>query len=157
LSELADASATGWVLLASLVLTVWSVGRYTTSFSRAANRIYGVEEGRPFWRSKPAHLLLTIVLLVLVLVAAVLAVTGERLARGLGGVWGVGGAGLLVWSSVRWPALAAVIVLLVAILYTFAPNVSPRSFRWMSLGAAAALVVFGIASAAFGFYVTAVA
>ena len=157
LTELAEATATGWLLVASLLVTIWSAGRYITSFSRAANRVYGVEEGRPFWKSKPMHLLLTVVLIVLVAIAVIVAVTGQRVSRGIGQLWGVGEAGLFVWSIVRWPALAIVMILLIAILYCFAPNVAPRSFRWMSLGATAALVVFGIASAGFGFYVTVVA
>ncbi|MGF6824544.1 membrane protein [Microbacterium sp. ZKA21] len=157
LAALADATATGWVLAAALLVTVWSAGRYVTSFSRAVNRIYGVEEGRPFWKSKPTHLLLTVVLIVLVATAVLISLTGERVSRGIGRIWGVGEAGLVVWSIVRWPLLVIVTVLLIAILYCFAPNVAPRSFRWMSLGAAAALLVFGIASAGFGFYVTVVA
>lgn len=157
LRDLAEGTATGWVLVAALLVTVWSAGRYITSFSRAANRIYGIAEGRPFWKSKPAHLLLTIVLIVLVAIAVLVAVMGERVARGIGRLWGVGEAGLLIWSVARWPALAVVMILLTAILYYFAPNVAPRSFRWMSLGAMAALVVFAIASAAFGFYATAIA
>ena len=156
LPELAEATATGWVLVFALAVTIWSVGRYVTSFSRAVNGIYGVEEGRPFWKSKPAHLLLTTVIIVLVAVAVLIAVTGQRVSRGIGQVWGVGEAGLFVWSVVRWPALVVVTVLLIAILYYFAPNVAPRSFRWMSLGAAAALIVFGIASVGFGFYLTSI-
>lgn len=157
LSELAEATTTGWVLVLSLVVTIWSAGRFVTSFSRAANHIYGVEEGRPYWKSKPAHLVLTTVMIVLVAVAVLIAVMGERVSRGIGQLWGVGEAGLFVWSVVRWPALAVVTILLIAILYYFAPNVAPRSFRWMSLGAAAALIVFGIASAGFGFYLTSIA
>ena len=157
LSELAEGAATGWVLVASLAVTIWSAGRYVTSFSRAVNRVYGVEEGRPFWRSKPTHLLLTVVLIVLVAIAVLIAITGERVSRGIGRLWGMGEVSLFVWSVARWPALAVVTILLIALLYYFAPNVAPRSFRWMSLGAAAALIVFGIASAGFAFYVTAVA
>ena len=157
LAALADTRATGWVLAASLLVTVWSAGRYITSFSRAANRVYGVEEGRPFWKSKPMHLLLTVVLIVLVSAAVLLAIAGEQVSRGIGRLWGVGEVGLFVWSVLRWPALAAVTIILIAILYCFAPNVAPRSFRWMSLGAVAALLVFSIASAGFGFYVTVIA
>jgi membrane protein len=48
---------------------------------------------------------------------------------------------------------AAVVVLIVALLYHFTPNVHPPRFRWTSVGAVLAIVVWVLASAAFGLYV----
>jgi membrane protein len=42
---------------------------------------------------------------------------------------------------------------LVAVLYYATPNVKQPKFRWMSVGAAIAIVVWLLASVAFGFYV----
>jgi membrane protein len=44
-------------------------------------------------------------------------------------------------------------VLAIAILYYATPNVKQPKFRWMSLGSFIALIVFLLASLAFGFYV----
>ncbi len=44
-------------------------------------------------------------------------------------------------------------VLIVALLYYATPNVKQPKFRWISVGAALAIVVWVLASAAFGFYV----
>ena len=44
-------------------------------------------------------------------------------------------------------------VFLVALLYYATPNVKQPKFRWMSVGALVAIVVWVVASAAFGFYV----
>jgi membrane protein len=49
--------------------------------------------------------------------------------------------------------IVAVVVLVVAILYYATPNVQQPRFRWMSVGAFVAVVVWVIASALFGVYV----
>ncbi len=49
--------------------------------------------------------------------------------------------------------LLVVVVLIVALLYYATPNVKQPKFRWISVGAVVAIVVWIVASAAFGFYV----
>ena len=44
-------------------------------------------------------------------------------------------------------------MLIVALLYYFTPNVRQPKFRWVSVGAVLAIVVWALGSAAFGFYV----
>ena len=44
-------------------------------------------------------------------------------------------------------------ILIVALLYYATPNVKQPKFRWVSLGAVLAIVVWILVSAAFGFYV----
>jgi membrane protein len=45
------------------------------------------------------------------------------------------------------------VVLAVAVLYHSSPNVKQPSFRWISVGAGVAILVWILASVAFGFYV----
>ena len=45
------------------------------------------------------------------------------------------------------------VIVAIAVLYYATPNVKQPKFRWMSMGSAIALVVFLLASVAFGFYV----
>jgi membrane protein len=49
--------------------------------------------------------------------------------------------------------MLAIVVVLVAVLYHATPNVRQPTFRWMSVGAAIAILVWLVASVAFGFYV----
>src|SRR5690606_7831666 len=58
-----------------------------------------------------------------------------------------------VWSIAKWPVMLAVVVLIVAILYYTTPNVRQPRFRWISVGAVVAIVVWVLASAGFGLYV----
>ncbi|MCU1526845.1 MAG: ribonuclease, partial [Frondihabitans sp.] len=49
--------------------------------------------------------------------------------------------------------LAAIVVIIVAILYHYAPNVKRPRFRWMSAGALLAIAIWFVASIGFAFYV----
>ena len=117
------------------------------------NRIYEVEEGRPIWKLRPVMLLVTLVAVVLVaLVALALVVTGPA-AQAVGDAIGLGSTAVLVWNIAKWPVMLVVVVLIVALLYYATPNVKQPKFRWISVGALVAIVVWVLASAAFGFYV----
>jgi membrane protein len=58
-----------------------------------------------------------------------------------------------VWNIVKWPLMLVVLALMIAVLYYATPNVKLRGFRWVSPGAAVAILVAIVASAAFAFYV----
>jgi membrane protein len=99
-------------------------------------------------------LLVTLVSLILVaLVALALVLTGPA-AEAVGNAIGLGSTAVLVWDIVKWPVILAVVVIIVAVLYYATPNVKQPKFRWISIGALFAIVVWVIASAAFGFYVS---
>ena len=117
------------------------------------NRIYEIGEGRPIWKLRPMMLLVTLVMVLLAASVAVALVLTGPAADAVGRALGLGGTFITVWSIVKWPVLLAVVVLIVAILYWSTPNVQQPKFRWISLGAAVAIVVWILASAGFGFYV----
>jgi membrane protein len=54
----------------------------------------------------------------------------------------------------RFPLVLILVTGAVAVLYYAAPNVQQPKFRWISIGAAAAIVLWVIASVGFGFYVS---
>ncbi|MGX1791898.1 YihY/virulence factor BrkB family protein [Microbacterium sp. NPDC055312] len=154
LEQIASTAGAGWLIVLALVFALWSVARYVTALGRAMNRIYGVPEGRMFWKAKPTHLLVTLAVFVLVTIACALAALSWPLAQALGRSLGAGEAALTVWRIARWPAVALVVCVIVAILYYFAPNVDHPRFRLMSVGALVAIAVFALASVGFGFYVS---
>jgi membrane protein len=71
----------------------------------------------------------------------------------LGESIGLGSTAITVWDIVKWPLMLLVVVFLVAVLYYATPNVKQPRFRWISVGAGLAIVVWILASAAFGLYV----
>lgn len=154
IEQVASLAGAGWVLILSLAVALWSVARYVTALGRAINRIYGVPEGRMLWKAKPVHLLVTLAVFVLVTIAAIVAALSRPLAQSLGRAMGVGDLMLQVWRFARWPVLVLLVILVIAILYYFAPNVAHPRFRLVSVGAIVAVAIFALASAGFGFYVS---
>jgi len=117
------------------------------------NRIYEVEEGRPFWRLYPMTYLVTVVTVVLSAVVLVILGASGPVARSLGDKLGLGSQAVDVWNWAKWPVLIVIVVLIIAILYHFTPNVKLPKFRLLSVGAFVALLVWVVASAGFAVYV----
>jgi membrane protein len=153
LGDLAATSTASLTLILGVAAALWSASIYVGAFSRALNRIYEVEEGRPFWKRKPVQLAVTVLIFVLVLlVAAIVALSGP-VTRLLGTALDIGDAALTAWDVGKWPVLAAAVVLIVAVLYATTPNVRQPRFRWLSLGALLAILLLAAASGGFAFYV----
>ena len=117
------------------------------------NRIYEIDEGRPFWKLKPVQLLVTVIGIVLLFVAATILVVSGPVTEAVGDALGIGEVAQTVWSILKWPVLAGIVILMVAILYYATPNVKQPKFRWISIGALIAIVVLALATLAFGFYI----
>jgi len=153
ITQMTRTEQAGFALLAGVAGALWSASGYVGAFGRAMNRIYQVDEGRPFWKLRPLQLLLTLVGIILVgLVLLGLVVSGP-VAETVGETVGLGSTAVTVWDIAKWPVILAVVVLLVAMLYYATPNVRQPAFRWISVGATIAIVVWILASLLFGFYV----
>lgn len=153
IEQLVNAPSAGFTLVAGIVGALWSASGFVGAFGRAMNRIYEVEEGRPGVKLRLQQLFLTLVGLLLAAVVALLLAVSGPVAEAVGGYLGVGATGLTVWNIARWPVLLVLVVFGVAMLYYVSPNVRQPKFRWISVGAAIAIVTWVVASLGFGFYV----
>ena len=153
LTTLANTPGAGVALVIGLATALWSASGYVNSFSRAMNRIYEIEEGRPIWKLRPVMLLITLVAVVLVAVVMLALILTGPAASAVGSALGLGSTVVTVWGYAKWPVLLAMVVLIVAILYWATPNVKQPKFRWVSMGAVVVILVWVLATAAFGFYV----
>lgn len=154
LQQFSSSSAAGFALVFGIVLAVWSASGYVGAFSRAMNRIYEIDEGRPFWKLRPMQLIVTIVSILLILVMLVILIVSGPVADAVGSALGLGETVQIVWSIAKWPLLALAAVLIIAILYYATPNAQQPRFRWISMGALVALITLVIASFLFGLYVS---
>ena len=154
IEQLASAPAAGLAFVLGLLGAIWSASGYVSAFSQAMNQIYEIDEGRPFWKLRPTVLLITIVLLVIAVLIVLLLIVSGPIAEAIGNAIGLGEVALTVWSIAKWPVIALLAILMVAVLYYGTPNVKQPKFKWMTLGAFIALVVMALATLAFFFYVT---
>jgi membrane protein len=152
IENLASTETAGLAFVVGVVGALWSASGYVGAFSRSMNRIYAIQEGRPFWKLRPMTLAVTVLAVVSAVIAAVLITVTGPFAQELGELLGIGDSALLLWDILKWPILAFLAVLIIAVLYYATPNIKQPKFRWMSLGALLALVTWVVASAGFAFY-----
>lgn len=153
LEDMATAGGAGLALVAGLAGAVWSASGYVGAFGRMMNRVYDVTEGRPVWVLRPLQLALTIGLIVLAAVVLVGLVVSGPVVEVVGAAVGLGPEVQSAWNLAKWPVMLLIVVAIVAVLYYATPNVrQPR--RVVSFGAALAILIWVLASAGFGFYVS---
>src|SRR6266516_7602600 len=144
--------AAGLAAIIGIVLALWSASGYIAAFMRAANVVYDVPEGRPFWKTTPLRVGVTLLIMVMLVVSALMVVVTGGLANHVGQVLGIGPAAVTVWNIAKWPVLLIIVSLMMSILYWVAPN-AKRGFQWVSPGGVLAVIVWLIASGLFAFYV----
>ncbi|MCZ7438495.1 YihY/virulence factor BrkB family protein [Micromonospora sp. WMMC241] len=136
-----------------LLGALWSASGFIGAFTRASNAIYGVEEGRPFYRLRPLQIGMAAVTLVLLAVVATALIVSGPVTDAVGDRLNAGGLARTSWSVAKWPVLALVAMTLLSLLFWIAPNVRQPRFRWLTPGGALALVAWVAASFGFGLYV----
>ncbi len=145
--------ASGVTFVFGLGLAIWSASGYVGAFGRASNVVYGIDESRPFWKLRAQHLALTLtLLLILTLLAIGLAMTGPVVAA-VADNFGISSTALDIWGIAKWPVMALLVLLMVALLYHFSPDIDHGRIRFSSVGALVALAIWVLASAGFTFYV----
>jgi membrane protein len=150
LSAIVDSSASGLKLgaLAGLAAALWSASSGMKHLMTAVNRGYHQTETRGFLELRATSLALTVGFMVVGAAALFGLVIGpQTLDRD-----GAAGVARDVLMVARWPLLAAVIVVGLAILYRFAPDHDEPRWSWASAGAVAAAVLWLLASLGFTLY-----
>lgn len=136
-----------------LVGAVWGASGYMGTFSWASNVIWEARRGRSWYRQWPLNLAVTLIATVLItLILCALILTGP-IASAVGNQLGIGPTTLRIWSIAKWPAIIVVVTLMISALYYIAPNVRPPSWRWLTPGAAFAVLTWAITTSLFGLYV----
>ncbi len=154
IESITESSGTaGVAFFAGLAVALWSASGYVGAFTRASNIIYETPEGRPFWKLRPLQIAVTLVMIVLMALLAVSLVLTGPVVSAVAEPLGIGSTAVDVWNIAKWPVMALVFLLAIAVLYYAAPNVKLRGFKWVTPGSLVAIVVWILASALFAFYV----
>lgn len=152
--QLTESQGAGLTLIFGVLGALWSASVYVTAFGRAMNRIYQIDEGRSTIKLRVTMYLITVVLVLAATVVIFSAVLSGPIARAVGSIVGLGQESVNIWNITKWPVILAIVILMVALLYYATPNVAHPKFRWVSPGAAIAIVIWILASLGFGFYVS---
>lgn len=152
--DMAQSQAAGVTLAFGLALALYAASNYVNAFGRAMNRIYQIDEGRPFWKLRPQMLAVTIILVLIAAIIMLGLVLSGDVAATIGSLVGLADESVQLWNIAKWPVILVLVVLAVAILYYATPNIQQPRFRWISLGAFVAITVWIVATLGFGFYVS---
>jgi membrane protein len=136
-------------LVVSLLAALWGASSGTGHLMTAVNLAYDEEETRNFVKQKGIALLLTLGGIVFVLVTLLLVAGVPVVVDYLG----LGTAGRVLAQVLRWLLLVAVVMVSLAVVYRVAPDRDQPRFRWVSVGAGTATVLWLVGSLAFTLYV----
>jgi membrane protein len=141
----------------SVVVTLYGTTGALEAARRALNVVFDADSGRGFLKRKAIDILSTVVLMSLGLVSLVLVFVGGHFAEDLLGFVGLGPTVARIWNLARWPGAVGVAMLVFSYIYYVTPDVRQRSFRWVTPGAVAGVLLWLMASAGFSIYVGRVA
>ncbi|MFZ7088123.1 YihY/virulence factor BrkB family protein [Curtobacterium sp. RRHDQ10] len=143
-----------WLAFAiGLVLTLWSLSGYATAFGRAMNTAYEIEEGRRIWKFRSMMLLVTMLIMVGGAIVIGILLGTPSVAAAVVHQMGWPSWVAWIWNAGKWPVLVATLVVMVAVLYYATPNVKTPQLRWVSAGAAFAIIAWAVATFGFVVYV----
>ncbi|MEI4470370.1 YihY/virulence factor BrkB family protein [Frigidibacter sp. MR17.24] len=132
----------------SLALGLWTANGGMKAMIEALNVAYGERERRNFFVLNLWSLTMTLGGIVMVIfllgLSAALPPVLERLPTTF--------AADRIMLALRWPAMLAVLVMVLALLYRFGPSREGAKWRWIGPGTVVAALLLIVASAGFSFY-----
>jgi membrane protein len=142
----------GGLLSFGIIAAIWIASAGIRSTMNAMNAAYNVEEGRPTWKRYLMSILYTLGLAVVIVGAVGLMLMGPQVMTWLTEQVGMDQLFVTLWRWLRIPTAAVLLMLAVALIYYFAPNVDQR-FRFITPGSILAVIVWVAASLGFSYYV----
>lgn len=133
----------------ALLLALWSASTGMHGLMQALTLAYNEDETRGFLKRRAIAIALTLVAILLVAFAAAAIVVVPLLLGGLG----LGTVGEWAVRILRWPLVALVFVVALAVIYRFAPNRDKPQWTWVTPGAVLATVLWILGSIGFSIYV----
>lgn len=136
------ASRGGGKLSFSLLAALWVASSGMGAISDTLNSAYNVKETRPWWKVRLISVTLTVGLALLILTALIIVLYGGKGGDFVANWAGLGSAFTTGWRMLQYPTMLAFVYLTFQLIYFFAPNRPRRKWRWLSVGALVALVLW---------------
>ncbi|MDA0815469.1 MAG: YihY/virulence factor BrkB family protein [Chloroflexi bacterium] len=141
------------LLTISLLAALWAASSGTKTVMKSLNRIYEVDEARPFIRKQVTGVLLTLLGGLAFLVGAIVLMTGQIVGEEMAGWFGMAETWGLFVTMARIPLVLLILVVTVSLIYWSAPN-ARKPFHLLSWGALFFVISWLLATLGFGAYVS---
>jgi membrane protein len=136
-------------LVIALVFALWTASGGISNLITAVNVAYDEEQKRGFVKSRALALGMTVGAIVFMVVAVALVAAIPVVLDALD----VPGWVKAVVQVGRWLGLVVAVLIALALLYRWAPDRDAPKFRWLSIGAVVATVLWVVGSIGFSVYV----
>ena len=145
------ANQSGGFLSFGAVAALWGGKNAMGSLMKGLNIAFDVEDTRPWWKKTAVAMALTVALGLAIVGASAFFLLGSFVGEGIASVLGLGDAWTTVWSVLRWPLIALLLVVALAFLYWAGPNVD-APFAWLTPGSVVAVVLWVVATFGLSIY-----
>src|SRR3954453_7898316 len=121
LGEIVTSSGGAGVMSLGVLLAGWSGSNIFGSLMGALNEAYDVKETRPWWKQQLIRIGVLLIAGGIMIFATIIFLDGERIARWVGDLLGLGSAAVAAWSVAQVVFAAALLVALGAIVFKLLP------------------------------------
>ena len=135
-----------------VIAALWAATGASSALMKAVNRAYNRLETRPFWKQRLIALTLVVATGLVLAGMFLLIVFGGALGDAVVRRTGLGDSFKLFWNVARWPIAFGAVLLFFALVYYLAPNLSQRSWRWLTPGSLVGAVAWLVLSGLFALY-----
>ncbi len=150
-NQTAKASSGGKITF-GLAAALWSASVGFAAIQDTANIVYKVTETRPYWKAKLQAIWVTILLSLVITTTLFTLLAADFLTRWIAKFNAnhyVAVTEQVAVHAVSWIVVLALLMLLFALIYYFAPDVKKKCWHWLTPGAAVG--IFGWLAASLGF------
>jgi membrane protein len=142
----------GGLLSLGILVSLWASSSAIVATTEGLDRAYEVSDSRPWWKVRASAILLTIGFSLFIIAALILLMFGPHLGSWLAHAVGLGDIFEIAWNILRWPVIVVLMMIGLAILYYFAPDVE-QEWQWVTPGAVFVTIGLIIACLGFSYYV----
>lgn len=145
------AASSGGKIIFGLAAALWSASVGFAAIQDTANIVYKVKETRPYWKAKLQAILVTLLLsVVITLTLSTLLIADflDKRIMKMGQLHYIAQSETILVQLTAWIVVLALLMLLFAIIYYFAPDLKNKRWHWLTPGAA--IGIFGWLAASVG-------
>lgn len=140
----------GWGTALGILISLWSANAGTKSLFTGVDIAYDTKNDRGFLKQNALTLLFTLGFIITLLLSMGLIVVFPAVVHAFGLPDNIDT--LVSW--LRWPLLAGIVILVISLIYKYAPYREAPKFKWVVVGAALATFLWLVLSLGFSFYVS---
>jgi membrane protein len=143
------ANSNGRKVTFGLAAALWAASVGFSGIQDSMNAVYKIKETRPYWKARGAAVIISTLLSLLITAILAMLLASDyfaRIARLHIAHHAVADPTVLLIRVLGWTIATALLALLFALIYYWAPDVKQRQWRWLTPGGAIGIIGWLLAS-----------